>query len=54
VLGLLSGLGIEELVALGWDQTNFSAGIINVAGEDRRAVGNRCAVCSMRGASCRP
>jgi hypothetical protein len=38
VLGLLSGLSIDELVALRWDQIDLSAGIINVAGEDRRAV----------------
>jgi uncharacterized protein involved in exopolysaccharide biosynthesis len=38
VLGLLSGLNIDELVALRWDQIDLSAGIINIASEHQRGV----------------
>ena len=38
VLGLLSGLRTEDLVALRWDQIDFSAGVIHLAGEGQRTV----------------
>jgi succinoglycan biosynthesis transport protein ExoP len=36
--GLLSGLSLEEIVALAWDQIDFDAGTIRVSGESPRTL----------------
>jgi len=38
VMGLLSGMSAEEIVALDWDQLDLDAGTIRISGESPRAL----------------